>query len=173
MKKILFILLFFTLSLFSINAQGWRERIIPADELKGNKEYIAYSYSDSIGSFIYWSNKNGQYKLITYQGIFNYSKDRTPQGIICGLLFKVGLYNENDELIDKFDMWLDCFDDDGRVTEAFTRDQGGMFNPVGQGKKVKKIMKYLNEKTGYVRFYADLYGNNPDAFDFKVPCKNK
>ena len=31
-------------------------------------------------------------------------------------------------------------------------------------------MKHLNEKKGYVRFFADLY--NATDFDFKVQCKN-
>ena len=73
-------------------------------------------------------------------------------------------------MIDKFDMWLECESGDGPVNTAQTFDKGGFWNPTGQGKKVKKIMKHLNEKKGYVRFFADLY--NATDFDFKVQCKN-
>lgn len=171
MKKILFVLVSLVMSV-SMFAQGkWTETKIEADEFKGTKECTAYSFANEVGAYTYWSNKDGQYRLQSFVGNFNYEKGYSQfSGHYCGIEVKVGLFDENDKMIDKFDMWLDCDSGDGPVTIAHTRDKGGMSNPVGQGKKVKKIMKHLNEKKGYVRFFADLY--NEADFDLKVQCKN-
>lgn len=171
MKKILFVLVSFVMSV-SVFAQGkWIETKIEADEFKGTKECTAYSFANEVGAFTYWSNKDGQYRLQTFGGAFNYEKGYGQWvGHYCGIKVKIGLFDENDKMLEKFDMWLDCKDGDGPVTIAETRDAGGMGNPCGQGKKVKKIMKHLNEKKGYVRFFADLY--NEADFDLKVQCKN-
>jgi len=170
MKKIF---IFSIMCLFAVfaNAQGWVSSEIKADEFKGTKAYTAYSYSDDVGVFVHWSNDDGQYKLISYSGMFNYDSGYSKYGgSYCGISVLVGIYDNNDKLIEKFKMWLDCDRGDGPVTEAHTRNAGGMSNPVGQGKKVKKILKHLNTGKGYVRFYADLYDSQD--FDFKVPCKN-
>ena len=47
-----------------------------------------------------------------------------------------------------------------------TRNAGGMFNPVGQKGKVKKIFKHLTSGKGYVRIVCPRY-NNTD-FDIKI-----
>ena len=47
-----------------------------------------------------------------------------------------------------------------------TRDLGGMSNPVGQKKKVRKIFAALRSGKGYVRFVAPRH--NRSDFDIKV-----
>jgi len=168
MKKIVFILAMVLIALVS-NAQGWEAYRIPADEFTGTPESIAFVYTNDVGELVFWANNDGQYRIATKQGFFNYKSAYSGD---YGAIVKIGIYDSNDKLIDKFDMWLDCDRNDDGVNELHTRNRGGMINPVGQGKKVKKILKHLKEKTGYVRFYCDLYGNNPDVFDFKVQCKH-
>lgn len=171
MKKILFVIVSLVISVSMFGQGKWSETKFEADEFKGTKEYTAYSFENEIGEFVYWSNKNGQYRLISFVGNFNYETGYSQYtGHWCGITVKVGLFDENDKMVDKFDMWLECESGDGPVTTAQTFDKGGFWNPTGQGKKVKKIMKHLNEKKGYVRFFADLY--NANDFDFKVQCKN-
>lgn len=168
MKKVLFIFVMCIITM-CVNAQKWENTVFPADDFKGTTAYTAYTYTDNTGMFVFWSNKDNQYKLVSKVGMFNYDSGYSKySGNYCGITVKVGLYDNNNKMIDKFDMWLDCDKGDGPVTTAYTRDRGAMFNPVGQAKKVKKIMKHLKNEKGYVRFFTDLY--NANDFDFKVPC---
>ncbi len=171
MKKIN-LLLFSLCMILSVNAQDWNVTFHEADELKGNSAYTSYVYDvPEIGSFVCWNNKPYQYRLVNNNGIFNYKAGYNRySGSYRGLTITVGLYSENDNLIEKIEMWLDAEGD--KPTFLETRDAGGMFNPVGQKKKVKKIMKHLMSGNGYVRFIADTYGMHQD-FDLKVPCSLK
>ena len=163
MKKNFFCLVLFLISSIDLFAQQWERTVFEADELKGRKEgYIAYDYTDpNVGSFICWSNKPNQYRIINKNGIFNYSVN----GQYRGLTVVVGIYDENEKLLDKFSMWLDCEND--KPTFLETRD-AVLFNPPGQKKKVKKMMDCLTSGKGYVRIIADTYGTSPD-FDLKIP----
>ncbi len=163
MKKILFCLVLSVVSSIDLFAQQWESIVFEADELKGRTEgYIAYDYTDSnVGSFICWSNKPNQYRIINKNGIFNYEIN----GKFRGLSVVVGIYDENGKLLEKFSMWLDCESD--KPTFLETRD-AGIFNPPGQKKKVKKMMDCLTSGKGYVRIIADTYGTSPD-FDLKIP----
>ena len=79
-----------------------------------------------------------------------------------------GMLLANDEkLIEKFKMWLDVDAGGGTANYARTRNAGKMLNPVGQAKKVKKILKHLTSSDGYVRIVADLYGGT--SLDLTIP----
>ena len=166
MKKILFSLVFVTMSIVSFG-QSWHSTHYEADELTDTKEYTSYVFEDpNVGSFIYWSNKKDQFRIITNNHIFNYDSGYSKYGgNYCGFEIMVGLYDENDNLIEKFKMWLDCPSSDGKPTFGETRDRGKMFNPVGQAKKCQKIFSHL-KTSGYVRILSDLYGGG--KFDLKI-----
>lgn len=147
---------------------GWEITKIDADELKGNEAYTAYKYyQPGEGSFIFWGFNEFQYRIFSDNGIFNYQSGYNRySGSYSGESVTVGLYDGNDNLIEKFDMWLDKESDKGG-SYLRTRNAGGMSNPVGQKGKVKKILKHLQGDSGYVRIVATRY--NRADFDIKIP----
>lgn len=147
---------------------GWEITKIDADELKGNEAYTAYKYyQPGEGSFIFWGFNEFQYRIFSDNGIFNYQSGYNRySGSYSGESVTVGLYDGNDNFIEKFDMWLDKESDKGG-SYLRTRNAGGMSNPVGQKGKVKKILKHLQGDSGYVRIVATRY--NRADFDIKIP----
>lgn len=164
MKKLI-VLSVMLLSAVSTFAQ-WEKRHIEADELKGITEsYDAYIFQDeNVGSFVFWSGKP-LFKIINANGIFNYELTSGYRG----MMITVGLYDASDKLIEKFTMWLDG--KDGEPKALFTRDTNFMSTPVGQKKKVKKILAHL-KTDGYVRILGETYGDAPD-FDLKITHLDK
>jgi hypothetical protein len=152
---------------FSGNA-GWVITKQEADELKGNEAYTSYMYNQpGEGSFVFWGFEEYQFRIISENGVFNYESGYNQySGSYSGESVTVGLYDGNDKLIEKFNMWLDR-DKSKSGTFLNTRNAGTMSNPVGQKGKVKKIFKHLQGNSGYVRIVAARY-NHAD-FDIKIP----
>ena len=147
---------------------GWQITKQDADELKGNEAYISYMYNKpGMGSFVFWGFEEYQFRIISDNGVFNYESGYNRySGSYSGESVTVGLYDGNDKLIEKFNMWLDR-DESKNGTFLNTRNAGTMSNPVGQKGKVKKIFKHLQGNSGYVRIVATRY-NHAD-FDIKIP----
>lgn len=164
-----FLVLIFTFAFcFAAKAQQWEVTKHEADDLKGTTAYTSYMFSEpGVGSFVFWSNLDGQFRIVSDNGIFNYKVTSTKYATYRGESIIVGLYDKDDKLIERIEMWLDCESD--KPTFLETRNAGKMFNPIGQAKKVKKIMAHLNSGTGYLRFVAARYGKTD--FDLKVPCE--
>lgn len=161
MKKIV-LLLMFTCACMCVSAQGWETIRIEGDELKGTEETVAYSYTEpGMGSFVFWENEASLFRLISDNGIFNI----ISSGGYIGMQIDVGIYDDNDNLVEKFKMWLDE-ERSSAAKRIVTRPGGTMSIPVGQKKKVKKIMNCLRGGNGYVRFLATRYDNSD--FDLKV-----
>lgn len=151
-----------------IASAQWTMETTKADELKGTGEDIIYTYTDSItgNAFVYWASTPDQYLLFSNGKIFDFKSGYAQYtGHYSGLEITVGLYSNDDKLNDKFKMWLDV--NASAANHARTRNAGKMLNPVGQSKKVKKILSHLTSTTGYVRIIADLYGG--ETFDLKIP----
>ena len=147
---------------------GWQITKQEADELKGNEAYKSYVYDQpGVGSFVFWGFDEYQFRIISENGVFNYESGYNQYtGSYSGESITVGLYDDNDRLIEKFNMWLDRDKSKGG-TFLNTRNAGTMSNPVGQKGKVKKIFKHLQGNSGYVRIVAARY-NHAD-FDIKIP----
>lgn len=147
---------------------GWVITKQEADELKGNEAYTSYMYNQpGEGSFVFWGFEEYQFRIISENGVFNYESGYNKySGSYSGESITVGLYDDNDKLIEKFNMWLDRDKSKGG-NFLNTRNAGGMMNPVGQKGKVKKIFKHLQGNSGYVRIVAARY-NHAD-FDIKIP----
>jgi len=147
---------------------GWQITKQDADELKGNEAYISYMYNQpGMGSFVFWGFEEYQFRIISDNGVFNYESGYNRySGSYSGESVTVGLYDGNDKLIEKFNMWLDR-DKSKSGTFLNTRNAGTMSNPVGQKGKVKKIFKHLQGNSGYVRIVAARY--NHTDFDIKIP----
>lgn len=157
MKRIIALLLLF-IPLLSM-AQQWEVIESEPDELKGTQGGVSYCFTDDeVGGFVYY----GDYQFSIFANEPNFFRIERI-GDYRGAQVLVGLYDGNDKLIEKFKMWLD--EVDNTVMRFLkTRNMGGMFNPVGQKGKVKKIIKHLNGKSGYVRIVTSRY----DSTDFDL-----
>lgn len=161
MKKLMTIALL--LIAMTASAQGvWEKSVTEADELKGQEASEVYIYSQpGMGSFIFWGLDEYQFRLVSEESQFDIQYSSSYSGVNV----YVGLYDGNDRLTEKFSMWLDR--EDNRANRFVkTRNAGGMFNPVGQKGKVKKIFKHLTSGKGYVRIVCPRY-NNTD-FDIEI-----
>lgn len=157
MKKLLFITTF----LLSLNAHAqWSVKHTQADELTGAIESCQYTYTTSTGVFQYDTNTN-MYQIATTDGIFNTERISGYRG--SSII--IGLYSSEDKLLDRITMWLDT--PEGYPHVLRTRYASTMSTPVGQKKKVAKILNHLNQTTGYIRILAPLYGK--PTLDLKVP----
>ncbi|MBO4659537.1 MAG: hypothetical protein J5637_07940 [Prevotella sp.] len=162
------LLLFFSF-LFSlhVSCQDWSEHNIKGDDLKGTSDSKAYVFTDGAYHFMFWDNEDNTFRLFLDkdQGFFNYSSLIGKQGyhIVLGL---VGFYDNSDKLVDKIENFCLELDDDGMPNSAhpnrYTR-MGGNNN-----KNVRKILNYITNSKGYVRFVYELYGGG--EFDFRVRC---
>lgn len=162
MKKVL-LFFFMMCATMTAGAQGtWQKVINEADELRGQEAGEAIIYSiPQMGSFVVFGWDSCQFRLVSDETIFNtvVSSGYTGQKIL------VGIYDDNNKLIEKFEMWLDLESNTGHRFIK-TRNAGYMSNPVGQKKKVKKIFKALQSDSGYVRIIAERY--NSTDFDIKI-----
>lgn len=166
MKKLMIIAALFTASV-AASAQGvWEKAFTKGDELKGTKSSEIHMCRDKDCAFICWSWKEYQFGLMTDQQFNIESGYAQYVGTYAGINILVGLYDKDDNMIEKFEMWLDKVDNAGNRLVR-TRDQGSMMNPVGQKKKVKKIFEHLQKTDGYVRIVASRFQTTD--FDLKMP----
>lgn len=164
MKKVITLLMMLVAGM-TASAQGeWATYHIEGDELKGiqEKDMMAYTVP-GVGSFAISDFNEYQFALVCDDGLFNTYYDRVAG--TNGLLINVGIYDESDHLVEKFNMWLDLRDNTSHKIVK-TRNAGTMSNPIGQKGKVKKIFKALQEPSGYVRIVAERY--NYTDFDIKI-----
>lgn len=161
MKKVLLLLLL-CMPMIAASQGTWEKITLEADELKGQQGGDVMIYTDAaVGSFVFWNWDEYQFRLTSDHAQFNINVSNGH----TGLLVFVGIYNDNGDLTDKFQMWLDREDNHGN-TFLRTRNAGVMSNPVGQKKKVKKIFNALKSDRGYIRIVAERY--NTSDFDLKI-----
>lgn len=145
----------------------WQKVSVEADELKGIEGGTSYIYTvPKMGSFVFWDFDQFQYRLVSDEAQFDIESGWGKYtGRYSGIKVNVGIYNDSNILIDKFEMWLDK--EDNRANRFVrTRDAGGMSNPVGQKGKVRKIFNALKSGSGYVRIVAARY--NTTDFDIRI-----
>lgn len=163
--------IFTTISLLLVtliaSAQGtWKKTITETDELKGINGGEAYIYTvPEMGSFVFWGFDEYQFRLISDEAQFNIVVESPVAAVYTGIHTVVGIYDNNDKLIDKFKLWLDKEDNKSNAYVR-TRNAGALLNPSGQKNKVKKIFKALKSGKGYVRIVCERY--NDSDFDIKI-----
>ena len=168
MKKsgLIVVALFVATNVFS---QKWGQSIIEADDLKGIPAYTAETFVDltNNGSFTYWSIKEDDFRIQSISKIFksNGQKGYLGNSLVIGL---VGFYNENDELIEKFDKFP--FEEDGYDKMNIVHPNRYTLKGGNNKKKSKRIIDYIQKEKGYVRFVLPLFGGG--NLDFKVLCIN-
>lgn len=153
-KYLLFILTMFCFT--SVYAQ-WSTTHHEADQMKKMEAYDSYSYTNEVGDkFIFWSNSPKNFRIISSESIFNYN------GNARWVNLEIGFYDENGNFIEKIVT-------NGRADN----DEPSRLENMSFTKGAKKIISYIKEQKGSVRFLAPLYGVS-SGFDFTIPCmKNK
>lgn len=168
MRKVILLLLMLS-AVLTLSAQGeWRKDIVEGDELKGTETSMVYVYTvPEMGSFVFWNWETYQFRLVSSSAQFNIESGYGRFiGSYSGINVHIGIYDDDDKLLEKFEMWLDKESNRGNQFVR-TRDAGSMANPVGQKGKVKKIFKVLKGDKGYIRILTERF-NNTD-FDIKIP----
>lgn len=157
MKKIMTLLLMVMMAVGSVWGQlrpnekiinGWFIVENEADELVGTKAGSQYLYTNGTLDISIFPEQS-RMVMGGDRVIFDVGTDDCVNGII-------GLYDENNRLIDKYETYLNC--------------SGGKY---GQGKAYNAAtgfaFSHIKNHKGYVRFVFPTWGNSV-AFDFTVPC---
>lgn len=146
---------------FNAQAQKWEHFVTEADELIGEAGHESDMYTDETGNvFVMWSDESENFRVISGTSIFNFVGD------IRSVMATIGYYDMNNKLIEKNDIQL--LVSDGRATQA-EPNMIPMIRPFSNKKRVKMLLDYVQNKQGYVRIIAPLYGTNA-KFDIKIPC---
>ena len=156
MKKLLLLFLCTAFQMQSM-AQKWEIDEHQGDELRGTESYFSYSFTDEQGnSFIFWSNSNA-FRIITGNGVFDYTTSRSGNLAYRKLKITVGYYDNNGALVNKKNIQLLVEDNAQFASKPLS----------GQ----KKLIQYIKEEQGYVRILAPLYARNI-PYELKIPCLN-
>lgn len=167
MKKVLSIVVMLMVAM-TISAQGeWEVTDVKGDELKGTKDATVYTYSvDGVGSLVLWGFDNPLFRLVSSAAQFNIETGYNRySGSYAGIKIRIGIYDDNNKLLESMDLWLDRSDNMGNYVVQ-TRPTKGMNGIVGQKKKVQKMFKALRADSGYVRIVASRYQTSD--FDLKI-----
>lgn len=165
MKKLLAIMMLFTA--MTATAQTWEKTIEKGDELKGTIDRDKYKIVDSlarqvmafyqpgdewkvgIGGNVFMPDKRG----LVHKGSYNMIGYAT-----------IGFYDENDQLIKKWENCMIELTQNMQVAEASTNIWGKT------SKGCRDVVPYLMNNRGYVRIIIPTYRGK--EFDMKVPCIN-
>ena len=161
MKRLMTIALLLLAGL-TVSAQGkWSATNYAADELKGQRAYTAYQYSDpNMGSYVSWGWDDPDFRLVTSSGIFTKSLCYAWYGQFYAFKVLVGIYNGKGELQEKFFLFME--------SEASSlQDKIHLSSIKPERKKAKKIIKALTKDKGLVRFVCARY--DQADFDLYVP----
>lgn len=161
MKKLLF---FFALIPVALFAGEWSKQFVEADELLGNTtSYFNYIYQEGDKAFVFRTDKPDQFNIIS-PDVLDCQSDhgRTYSKV------RVGLYDENNKLIDSFDMSLGVKNNQFTIVGTFDCDF--MSQPMYQQKNTRKIFSHLRGSKGYVRIVADTYSHG--LYDLRIPPMN-
>lgn len=167
MKKVIVLTLLLSVVL-TVSAQGeWTKTFVEGDPLKGTETTTVYIYSvPEMGNLVLWDWNTFQFRLTSDNAQFNIQTVYSQYvGNSYGVVAHIGIYDNNDQLLEKINLWLDRENNRGNQFVR-TRNAGGMGNPVGQKGKVKKIFKALQSDKGYVRIVAERF--NQSDFDIRI-----
>ncbi|MDY6327443.1 MAG: hypothetical protein SPL47_09050 [Bacteroidales bacterium] len=146
---------------FNAQAQKWEHFVTEADELIGETGHESDMYTDETGNvFVMWSDESENFRVISGTSIFNFVGD------IRSVMATIGYYDMNNKLIEKNDIQL--LVSEGQANQA-EPNMIPMIRPFPNKKRVKMLLDYVQNKQGYVRIIAPLYGTNA-KFDIKIPC---
>lgn len=143
------------ISALTAKAQSWTSKHHDADQMKKTEAYDSYSYTDKNGNmFVLWSNSTKNFRIISNESIFNYNGDG------YWVKLEIGFYDTKGNLLEKI-----------RTNGKADKDEPSRLENMSFTKGAKKIISYIKEQKGSVRFLAPLYGRS-SGMDFSVPCMN-
>ena len=164
MKKVLAIIMLLVVTLSTRAQDGkWVSDTIKGDELKGTVTTVAHCYiQEGMGMFIFWEDNNGRFAIVSPKKIFNSMISNGENGALSF----VGLYDNEDNLKEKLEIWLTLEETSGHK-RLFAIDKYN--NPLVKGhkKNIKKVLDAVRSGDGDVRILAGRY--QADDFDIKIP----
>ena len=150
-----------------VSAQNWDVFHQDGDELINLPDLDGMIYSEGGFSFVFWDTVDDDFKLVS-PTIFNYETGMYRGAAEGGerVYGVVGIYSNDDKLVKKFENYV--FETVNRV--CYQVHSNKYSHRGGNNKKnAKKIINYIKNSNGYVRFVLPLY-NSPVNFDLKVKC---
>ena len=160
MRKLVFVFLFFV-GLQAL-AQNWERINVKGDELLGTTDKVIMVYNDNGNIFEFEENENNIFFLETSTSFFDVTSVKGSNGryTVNGI---VGLYDNNDNLVEKLEILFE-------ILEPATKCYPNKYTRMGGNnlKRSKKVIDYINNGNGYVRFVLPLHLSTSN-FDFTVP----
>ena len=127
----------------------WFSLDIQGDELTGSSDDVVFSFITEKGNHIFhYASRPFTFILTANKGVFDFEISRYSS--LASEKIVIGYYNENDELIDKEEVYLYKL---GKYSTGCLDSE--------------KLFNYMGNNLGFVRFHASLYQSN--YFDEKVP----
>ena len=156
--KILMTIALLLSAVLTAGAQGeWTVSQREADPMKNQDARKVYIYkTDGLGQVVVWDWGKAEFRLIAEKGFFHVRYS----GGMRTVPVRAGIYDGNGNLEKMYDIQLVPEENTGNKWIAT-----GDFYYFGRG-DIRKVMKRMRSGKGYVRFLADLSGNQ--YFDIKV-----
>jgi len=153
-KSIIFFILLFSLSSFS---QTWSKYMNKGDELAGTPDTYYYVCRNGVNTFVCWSEYDYIKIICKEYEMFNYETYISEYSYDEYFYAKVGYYDAQGNLLEKEEIRFSP--QEGNPGTAFSSNRSKT--------SVKKLREFLRDnKTGYVRILANLYGGG--RFDMKL-----
>ena len=152
MRKYLLLLLM-SLSFLSAYSQTWSVTHHDANAMKKIAAYDSCSFKDKDENlFIFWSNRQKKFRIITHSGIFDSEYGHWQADI------EIEFYDINGKSIDKVETY-------GRV-DKHNMDvlESWLFT-----KRAKKVISYLKGQKGSICFRLPIF-RKIQRMEFIVPC---
>lgn len=155
MKKF-FVCIVFFMNIATSYAQEWESKHHEADPMKKTEAYDSFSFTDSAGyTFVFWSNNAKNFRIISPEDIFNYSGDAR------WVELEIGFYDTSGNFVEKIKTNGKAAGDDPTILSNMSFTKGA-----------KKIISYIKDGKGSIRFLAPLYGKS-QGMDFTVQSVKK
>ena len=127
----------------------WFSLDIQGDELTGSSDDVVFGFITEKGNSVnHYASRPTTFVLMVNEDVFDFQSSRYSS--LASEKVIVGYYNENDELIDKEEVYLFKL---GKYSTGVLDSE--------------KLLNYMTNKPGFVRFHANLYRGT--YFDEKVP----
>lgn len=146
----------FFMNITLTHAQDWVIIHHDADPMKKMEAYDSFSFTDKAGyKFIFWSNSTKNFRIISPDGIFNYNGDAHWVEI------EIGFYDVSGNFVEKI-----------KTNVKADKDEPSMLENMSFTKGAKKIISYIKDGKGSIRFLAPIYGQQ-QGMDFTVQGMTK
>ena len=165
MKKVLLSIALMLMGL-SASAQVWEKTLEEGDQLKGTKDRMKYRIESPDGTqMMMFYGSSDKWKVGIVGNSFKPDKSLHVHSSTKNFLIyaTIGFYNEDDQLVTKWDNCMMELTNIYRVAETSETLWGKKTT-----KGCREVVPYLLNEKGYVRIILPTF-LGPD-FDFKVPC---